>query len=425
MEVNRRLVLIMNAALGSLSNTMSVLIILFANLSPSGAFLGPSQGGTRPAHASSAFRQLAPSSSSSASLLPRSWFVPSSALLATSKVGGELPPSGDFSLFDPDAEGKLQGTGSLHERLRLGADYGSTSPEISPALQELVELSSPDDDEDESGMRKEEPIVEPQEQVNLGASMLTTAEPPVSAADTSAGVGVNTAGTDSTPPADGIVLELDNSGNTGNPIADPAKVQISQLPDRSITALDDVPARIQFRDTVASASPRIIKSMQIELNDTPNHFQLIFSDPTGDGMKKRIEYQSHLLTAVKRYRIVKTWDLARRRLDQQSGVIGAIGGGAIMQAGSFQTTVQSGVISASPSPDATSAGAAASPDYTSTTIDVQFDPNGWLESINVNGRTIVTASGYLDSIYEESERFVCYPEMYLTGSATVQDIAFY
>ena len=414
----------MNAAFGSLSNTMSVLLILFANLSPSGAFLGPSQGGTRPAHASSASRQLAPSSSSSAPLLPRSSFVPSSALLATSKAGvGEVPPSGDFSLFDPDAEGKLQGTGSLHERLRLGADYGSTSPDISPALQELVELAS-SDDEAESDMRKEEPIVEPQEQVNLGASMLTTAEP-LSAADTIAGVGVNAAGTDSTPPADGIVLELDNSGNTGNPIADPAKVQISQLPDRFITALDDVPARIQFRDTVASASPRIIRSLQIELNGTPNHFQLIFSDPTGDGMKKRIEYQSHLLTAVKRYRIVKTWDLARRRLDQQSGVIGAIGGGAIMQAGSFQTTVQSGVISASPSPDSTSAGAAASADNTSTTIDVQFDPNGWLESINVNGRTIVTASGYLDSIYEESERFFCYPEMYLTGSATVQGISFY
>ena len=331
----------MNAAFGSLSNTMSVLMILFANLSPSGAFLGPSQGGTRPAHASSASRQLAPSSSSSASLLPRSWFVPSSALLATSKAGvGEVPPSGDFSLFDPDAEGKLQGTGSLHERLRLGADYGSTSPDISPALQELVELAS-SDDEVESDMRKEEPIVEPQEQVNLGASMLTTAEP-LSAADTSAGVGVNAAGTDSTPPADGIVLELDNSGNTGNPIADPAKVQISQLPDRFITALDDVPARFQFRDTFApsSSSPRIIKSLQIGLNGPPDHFQLIFSDPTGDGMKKRIEYQSHLLAAVKRYRIVKTWDLARRRLDQQSGVIGAIGGGAIMQAGSFQTTVR-------------------------------------------------------------------------------------
>ena len=142
-------------------------------------------------------------------------------------------------------------------------------------------------------------------------------------------------------------------------------------------------------------------------------------------MKKRIEYQSHLLTAVKRYRIVKTWDLARRRLDQQSGVIGAIGGGAIMQAGSFPTAVQSGVVSASPSSDSTSAGAASSADNISRTIDVHFDPNGWMESINVNGRTIVTASGYLDSIYEESERFLCYPEMYLTGSATVQDISFY
>lgn len=420
----------MNATLGSSSKTMSALIILFANLSPSGAFLGPSPCSTRPAHASSACRQLRPSSASSASLFPKPWFVPSSALLATSKASGELPPSGDFSLFDPDAEGKLQGTGSLHERLRLGTDYGSTSPDISPALQELVELASPDDDEDEdeSDMRKEEPIVEPQEQVNLGASMLTTAEPPVSAADTSAGVGVNAAGTDSTPPADGIVLELDNSGNTGNPIADPAKVQISQLPDRFITALDDVPARIQFMDTFApsSSSPRIIKSLRIQLNGTPNHFQLIFSDPTGDGMKKRIEYQSHLLTAVKRYRIVKTWDLARRRLDQQSGVIGGIGGGAIMQAGSFQTTIQSGVVSASPSPDSTSAGATSSAaDNTSTTIDVQFDPNGWLESINVNGRTIVTASGYLNSIYEELERFVCYPEMYLIGNATVQGISFY
>ena len=81
------------------------------------------------------------------------------------------------------------------------------------------------------------------------------------------------------------------------------------------------------------------------------------------------------------------------------------------------------MISASPSPDSTSA--ASSADNTSTRIDVQFGEDGWLESINVNGRTIVTASGYLDSIYEGSERFVCYPEMYLTGSATVQGISFY
>lgn len=38
--------------------------------------------------------------------------------------GDHLPPSGDLNLFDPDAEGKLQGTGSLHERLKLGADFG-------------------------------------------------------------------------------------------------------------------------------------------------------------------------------------------------------------------------------------------------------------------------------------------------------------
>jgi len=32
-------------------------------------------------------------------------------------------PVGDFRLFDPEAEGKLQGTGSLSERIRAGADY--------------------------------------------------------------------------------------------------------------------------------------------------------------------------------------------------------------------------------------------------------------------------------------------------------------
>jgi len=32
-------------------------------------------------------------------------------------------PVGDLSLFDPEAEGKLQGTGSLHERIRAGSDY--------------------------------------------------------------------------------------------------------------------------------------------------------------------------------------------------------------------------------------------------------------------------------------------------------------
>ena len=414
----------MGATHGSSRRTMSSLIILLANFRPSGAFLDPSQGG-KPAHASCDSRQLP----------PRPLPVSSSALLATSKAGGggsgaggdNLPPAGDFSLFDPDAEGKLQGTGSLHERLRLGSNYGSTSSDVSPAMQrawqELVELAKSNDEKDEKqkgGVGEEVATNSEQiEKVNLGASMLA-AEPPVGAVDSSAGVD---AGTDMTPPADGIILELDSSGNTGNPIADPTKVQIQQMPIRSITALDDVPARIQFKDTLAPSAPRIIKSLQIQLSGTPDHFQLIFSDPAGDRMKKRIEYQPHLLTAVKRYRIVKTWDLARRRLDQQSGVIGGVGG-AVMQAGSFQTTVQSGVVSASSSTsDSTSA--AASDDNTTTTIDVQFGEDGWLDSINVDGRTIVTASGYLDSIYEESERFVCYPELYLTGSATVQDMTFH
>lgn len=413
---------------GSLSSKLSALITLLANLHPSGAFVCPQQG-RRPAHASSGSHELTPSSSSIASLLPKPLLVPSSALPATSKAGGELPPSGDFSLFDPDAEGKLQGTGSLHERLRLGADYGSTSPDISPALQQLVELASPDDDDDDASgdgtTVKEAAPTDETEKVNLGASMLDS-KPPVSAADFGADAmaSMDNTSADATPQADGIILELDTSGDTGNPIADPAKVQISQNPIRSINTLGDVPARIQFKDTFAPPS-RIIKSLQVQLHGTPDHLQLIFSDPSGDGMKKRIEYQAHLLTAVKRYRIFRTWDLARRRLDQQSGVIGGVGG-AIMQAGSFPSVVQSGIVSAPSSLDSASAsGAASSTDNTSTTIDVQFDSSGWLESINVDGRTIVTTAGYLDSIYEESERFVCYPEMYLTGSATVQDISFY
>ena len=32
-------------------------------------------------------------------------------------------PVGDFRLFDPEAEGKLQGTGSLSQRIQAGADY--------------------------------------------------------------------------------------------------------------------------------------------------------------------------------------------------------------------------------------------------------------------------------------------------------------
>ena len=32
-------------------------------------------------------------------------------------------PVGDFHLFDPEAEGKLQGTGSLSQRIQAGADY--------------------------------------------------------------------------------------------------------------------------------------------------------------------------------------------------------------------------------------------------------------------------------------------------------------
>ena len=32
-------------------------------------------------------------------------------------------PVGDFHLFDPEAEGKLQGTGSLSQRIQAGADF--------------------------------------------------------------------------------------------------------------------------------------------------------------------------------------------------------------------------------------------------------------------------------------------------------------
>ena len=225
------------------------------------------------------------------------------------------------------------------------------------------------------------------------------------------------------PPApDGIVLQLDTSGNTGNPIADPAKVRIEQYPRRSVTALDDVPARIQFQRDAGSTQQRILKSLELKLLGQPDHFQLIFSDPAeGDGVKKRrIEYQPHLLTAVKRYRVVKTWDLVRR---QQSDVIGGFGGtgGVVIQAGSFPSpvAVQSGVVSAGV------AGGGNDAADTVTTIDVQFDSSGWLQEIAVDGRTVVTAAGFLDSTYEESDRFVCYPEMYLTGSATVEDITFH
>jgi len=46
-------------------------------------------------------------------------------LHAASKTGGGLPPTpaGDLSVFDPEKEGKLQGTGSLHERIRYGPSY--------------------------------------------------------------------------------------------------------------------------------------------------------------------------------------------------------------------------------------------------------------------------------------------------------------
>ena len=96
-------------------------------------------------------------------------------------------------------------------------------------------------------------------------------------------------------------------------------------------------------------------------------------------------------------------------------------GGVVIQAGSFPSpvAVQSGVVSAGV------AGGGNDAADTVTTIDVQFDSSGWLQEIAVDGRTVVTAAGFLDSTYEESERFVCYPEMYLTGSVTVEDITFH
>lgn len=322
--------------------------------------------------------------------------------------GDHLPPSGDLNLFDPDAEGKLQGTGSLHERLKLGADFGAASEGISPALRELMLASSLDEDggSDETTTTTKQ-VTDNNSKVNLGAAML--------AGDAETTTFTGTENT-SSPAPDGIVLQLDTSGNTGNPIADPAKVQVDQYPRRSITALGDVPARIQFQRD-AGSTQRILKSLQIHILGQPDHFQLLFRDPEGDGLKKRIEYHhNHLLTAVKRYRVVKTWNLAQRRpLDQQeSGMIG----GAVMQAGSFPV-VQSGVVSAGV------AGGGNDAADTVTTIDVQFDSSGWLQEIAVDGRTVVTAAGFLDSTYEESERFVCYPEMYLMGRATVEDITFH
>ena len=323
--------------------------------------------------------------------------------------GDHLPPSGDLNLFDPDAEGKLQGTGSLHERLKLGADFGATSEEISPALRELMQLASSldeDGDSDETTTTTKQVTKNNSNKVNLGAAMLA------GNAETATSTGTENT---SSPAPDGIVLQLETSGNTGNPIADPAKVHIEQYPRRSITALDDVPARIQFKRD-AGSTQRILTSLQIHILGQPDRFQLLFRDPEGDGLKKRIEYHhNHLLTAVKRYRVVKTWNLAQRRpLDQQKS--GGTGG-AVMQAGSFPV-VQSGVVSAGV------AGGGNDAADTVTTIDVHFDSSGWLQEIAVDGRTVVTAAGFLDSIYEESERFVCYPEMYLTGSAKVEDIKF-
>ena len=98
-------------------------------------------------------------------------------------------------------------------------------------------------------------------------------------------------------------------------------------------------------------------------------------------------------------------------------------GAAVMQAGSFPTAVQTGVVTAPPSPSPPEGSDEA--DETRTTIDVHFDPTGWLDSILVGGRTVVTAAGYLDSTYEEAERFVCYPELYLRGRVVVEDMSFH
>lgn len=55
------------------------------------------------------------------------------------KVGGGIPvvPSGDCQLFDPEEEGKLQGTGSLNSRIHDGPSY------VIPLDAEIIKSSEP------------------------------------------------------------------------------------------------------------------------------------------------------------------------------------------------------------------------------------------------------------------------------------------
>ena len=48
-------------------------------------------------------------------------------------AGVAIKPPGDFSSFDPDQDGKLQGTGNCNERISLGAAYGGKTSQPAPA----------------------------------------------------------------------------------------------------------------------------------------------------------------------------------------------------------------------------------------------------------------------------------------------------
>ena len=73
---------------------------------------------------------------------------PTTTLFNVKKTGGGLAPkpAGNLSIFDPEKEGRLQGTGSVNERIQNGPNYSYTSPPPSSSfIEEVTMVSSPPD----------------------------------------------------------------------------------------------------------------------------------------------------------------------------------------------------------------------------------------------------------------------------------------
>eukprot|EP00562_Extubocellulus_spinifer_P002518 CAMPEP_0178478942 /NCGR_PEP_ID=MMETSP0696-20121128/4923_1 /TAXON_ID=265572 /ORGANISM="Extubocellulus spinifer, Strain CCMP396" /LENGTH=506 /DNA_ID=CAMNT_0020106333 /DNA_START=158 /DNA_END=1678 /DNA_ORIENTATION=+ len=210
-----------------------------------------------------------------------------------------------------------------------------------------------------------------------------------------------------TPP-DGVVLQVDTSdilSGTG-----PNKVEIAQYPRRSITAENDEPSRIALKRI---GHDRMLKKMSITLG-RHRYFRIVFQDPnkTSDAGRgpPHITYGLDRLTVARADGETRTYSL-KSHLKQLSDIKGR----ASRQSNSWGESRAFSVISA--------VGSSA---RSVSTVDFLFDDNGWLKDISLDGKVTVTAGdSYLNTVFDESEKFPCFPEIHLQGKVTITELDFH